>query len=168
MALIVAAARNHVIGCNNQLPWHLPQDLQHFKSITMGKPIIMGRKTFESIGRPLPGRTNIVITRQAAWAAPGVQVAHSLASALTLVQGLQPADEQQNDEVMVIGGAEIYGHALPLATKVYLTRIAADIEGDAFFPELSAAEWQMISAVAGAAVGDLAYEFQVWERPNNK
>lgn len=163
LALIVAAARNHAIGRDNQLPWHLPQDLKYFKSVTLGKPIIMGRKTFESIGRPLPGRTNVVVTRQLDWLAEGVQVAHTLKAAIALADGL-PCDELTGGELMVIGGAEIYRHALPLADRIYLTRVNVDVDGDAFFPELNEAQWHKISAVSGEATAPFDYEFQVWER----
>ncbi len=124
---------NGVIGRNNELPWHLPADLQHFKRTTMGKPILMGRKTWESIGRPLPGRTNIVITRDTAYRAEGCVVVNSIDAAL------EAAGEQ--DEVMVIGGAEFYRQVLPRTDTIYLTRVHATISGDTRFPELSADEW---------------------------
>jgi len=119
IVLVAAMANDRVIGIDNTLPWHLPEDLKHFKAVTLGKPVIMGRKTFDSIGRPLPGRLNIVITRQADWQHEGVSVAHSLPAALALA-----ADAQ---EVCIIGGANLYAQALPLADAMALTHIALDI-----------------------------------------
>ena len=132
-------AANRVIGKDNQLPWHLPADLKHFKETTMGKPILMGRKTWESIGRPLPGRTNIVVTRDENYDAPGCVVVHSIEAAM------QAASPQE--EVMVIGGAEFYRQVLPRADCIYLTRINEDFEGDTLFPELDSSEWQEIERV---------------------
>ena len=126
LALIAAVARDRVIGLNNTLPWHLPEDLQHFKRTTLGAPIVMGRKTWDSIGRPLPGRHNIVVTRQANWQAAGASRADSVAAALALA-GEVP-------RVFVIGGAELYAQALPLADALYLTEIDAAFAGDAYFP----------------------------------
>lgn len=140
LSIIVAMANNHAIGKDNQLLWHLPEDLQYFKRVTMGKPIVMGRKTFESIGRPLPGRLNIVITRQADWQHDGVKVVHSLDDALRLAEAQSMIDGI--DEVMVIGGAEIYKTALPKADKLYVTRVDTNIDGDAFFPEIDSHIWQ--------------------------
>ncbi|HYQ71818.1 MAG TPA: dihydrofolate reductase [Gammaproteobacteria bacterium] len=137
ISIIVAMAANGVIGRDNGLPWHLPADLQHFKRITMGKPILMGRRTWESIGRPLPGRTSIVVTRDTGYAAPGCIVVHSVEA------GLQAA-EACADEVMVIGGAECYRQVLPLTDTLYLTRIHADFEGDTFFPVLDESEWREV------------------------
>lgn len=128
IALIAAMGRNRVIGKDNQMPWHMPADLKHFKSVTMGKPVIMGRKTFESIGRPLPGRTNIVITRDASYQADGISVVSSPEQALELAKPL-------TDEVMIIGGGQIYKHFMPMATDLHLTFIDAAPEGDAYFPE---------------------------------
>jgi dihydrofolate reductase len=122
-------ARNNVIGRDNGLPWRLPEDLEHFKTVTMGKPVLMGRKTHESIGRPLPGRTNLVLTRDSGWRAEGVVVVHSIAEAL------------QGDEVAGIGGAEIFRLLIPLAARIYLTRIEADIPGDTVFPPLDYSQW---------------------------
>jgi len=140
LSIIVAMANNNAIGKDNQLLWHLPEDLQYFKRTTMGKPIVMGRKTFESIGRPLPGRLNIVITRQQDWQHDGVKVVHSIDDALRLAEAQSMIDGV--DEVMVIGGAEIYKTALPQADKLYITRVDAEIEGDAFFPEIDSSVWQ--------------------------
>jgi dihydrofolate reductase len=136
ISIIVAMADNRVIGHDNRLPWHLPADLKHFKATTMGKPIIMGRKTWESIGRPLPGRTNIVVTRDPRYTADGCVVVHSVDAALQACS----ADE----EVMVIGGAEFYRQVLPRASTLYLTLVHDAFEGDAFFPELDSHEWREV------------------------
>lgn len=163
LALIVAAATNNVIGLNNQLPWHLPQDLKYFKAKTLGKPIVMGRKTYESIGRPLPGRTNIVITRQQGWRAdPDVLIAHNIDQALELARDLVGAESDA--EVMVIGGAEIYRNCLPQADRVYLTRIEKDVEGDAYFPSLPEGEWQQTSSSAGVDDAPVRHQFLVFDR----
>lgn len=163
LAIIVAAAKNGIIGRDNQLPWHLPQDLKYFKSVTLGKPVIMGRKTYESIGRPLPGRTNIVITRQQDWQ-PGTDVVvvssleQAIAAAGKVTAGLPDA------EAMVIGGAEIYRLALGRAERVYLTQIEADVDGDASFPGLPATLWELTAAVAGDPAAELPHTFCVYER----
>ena len=136
LGLIYARARNGVIGKNNTLPWHLPEDLAHFKATTLGQPVIMGRKTWDSLPpkfRPLPERLNIVVTRQHDWRAEGAQVAHSVQQALALCP--------QTSHPWVIGGAELYAQALPLATRVVVTEIDADFDGDAFAPTLGS-EWQ--------------------------
>lgn len=134
IALIAAVARNGAIGRDNELPWRLSGDLQFFKRTTLGKPVVMGRKTFESIGRPLPGRSNIVISRNPDWCANGVESAPTLEAALQKAQ--QCAAEVAATEVMVIGGAQIYRQALPLAERLYVTEVDAEVDGDAFFPEL--------------------------------
>ncbi len=134
IALIAAVARNGAIGRDNELPWRLSGDLQFFKRTTLGKPVVMGRKTFESIGRPLPGRDNIVISRDPDWRADGVRSAPSLELALQMAR--QSAAETGAGEVMVIGGAQIYRQAMPLAARLYITAVDAEVEGDAFFPEL--------------------------------
>ena len=135
LSIVVAMADNRVIGRDNALPWRLPADLQHFRRTTMGKPILMGRRTWESIGRPLPGRTSIVITRDPGYRAPGAIVAHSVAAALQ-------AAAAHGDEAMVIGGAELYRQVLERTDTIYLTRIHAGFAGDTFFPELAPAEWR--------------------------
>lgn len=163
LSLIVAAANNNVIGRNNELPWHLPQDLKYFKSVTLGKPVIMGRKTFESIGKPLPGRTNIVITRQSDWQHAGVLVASSVEDALGLAENFRNELGQPAEEIMVIGGAEIYRSALPIASRVYLTRIDANIDGDAHFPAL-ADEWRLVSEMPGEASATLRHSFLTFEK----
>lgn len=139
LAMIVAMARNRAIGRENTLPWRISGDLQFFKRTTLGKPVVMGRKTFQSIGRPLPGRENIIITRNPDWRAPGVVVATSLEQALLLAQ--QAAVRDGAEEIMVIGGAEIYRQAMPLARRLYITEVDAEVEGDAFFPVLDD-HWQ--------------------------
>jgi dihydrofolate reductase len=165
LAIIVAAAKNGVIGCNNQLPWHLPQDLKYFKAVTLGKPVIMGRKTYESIGKPLPGRTNIVITRNRNWvAAEGVVVTNSFEQALLEAQKVKSSAPGFSDEVMVIGGAEIYRSALQFADRVYLTRVDVEPQGDAFFGALDEAEWGLKSKVAGDATASVPHDFYVYVR----
>lgn len=161
IALIAAVAANGVIGQDNHLPWHLPEDLRHFKQITLGKPLIMGRKTYESIGRPLPGRTNIVLTRQAGWAPEGVIVAEHLDQALTLARQAM----REGHEIMVIGGEQIYRQALPLADRLYLTLVERDVPGDARFPDVDPAQWREVSRQVGHSdKEDLAFAFVVWER----
>jgi dihydrofolate reductase len=143
ISLMVARAANGVIGRDNALPWHLPADLQRFKSLTMGKPILMGRRTFESIGRALPGRVNLVLTRDPAWSAPGVIAVHGLEEAFEHV-GTAP-------ELVVIGGAELFQLVMPLTRQIYLTDIHAEIPGDTVFPALTPEEWHEIEKIAHAA-----------------
>jgi dihydrofolate reductase len=143
VSIIVAVAENGVIGKGNTLPWHLPEDLRHFKQVTMGKPIIMGRRTFESIGKPLPGRTNIVITRDPTFHAAGTAVVFSLEEALALARNT--ALRGGVDEVVVIGGAEIYATALPRADRLYLTEVHAAVEGDALLPPIDWTQWREVS-----------------------
>ncbi len=138
VSMIVAHANNRVIGKDNDMPWHLPADLSYFKRVTLGKPVIMGRKTFESIGRPLPGRKNIIISRDAAYHAEGVENVTSVDQALSLVEGVE--------EVMIIGGGAIYDYCMPFTTKLYITHINAEIEGDTYFPQYDAAnDWLKLS-----------------------
>lgn len=141
VSLIVAVADNGCIGINNALPWYLPEDLKYFKRMTMGKPIIMGRKTFESIGKPLPGRTNIVITNNAQYSHEGIKVARSLDEALKIAEAIAVIDGK--DEVMVIGGAGIYALCLPRADRLYYTKVHAAVNGDAFFPAVNWSEWKL-------------------------
>lgn len=157
VAMIVAMAQNRVIGRNNELPWHLPNDLKYFKACTMGKPIIMGRKTFESIGRPLPGRSNIVVTRDTQWSAPGVEVVHDLDTALAL--GNRLAQTAGLEELMVIGGEQIYRACLPRAGVLYVTEVHAEVAGDAYFPEWSVAQWQERHRESFKAGGDNPYDY---------
>lgn len=147
-SIIVAMARNRVIGLDNDMPWHIPQDLKRFKSLTMGKPVIMGRKTFESIfrrlGRPLPGRMNIVVSRNTTAQVPGYMLCGTLASALEVARA--EARAKGLDEVFVIGGAQIYVLALPEADRIYLTEIDAVPGGDAFFPEIDLRIWHIATS----------------------
>jgi dihydrofolate reductase len=155
LSLIVARASNGVIGKDNQLPWHLPADLKHFKAITMGKPIVMGRKTFESIGRPLPGRQNIVVTRNPDFTASGITVVHSVEAAITAAN--------ETEEIMIIGGTELYKLSLPLADRIYLTDIQQDFDGDAHFPSLDS-QWREVSREDHVSDDGLSYSFCVFER----
>lgn len=139
VALIVARSRNGVIGRDNQLPWRLPEDLRYFKRVTMGKPVIMGRNTWESLGKPLPGRDNIVITRNENFYAHGATVVNDLETALLLADSL--ANASGADEIMIIGGAQVYTEALPQVTRAYITEVDAEIDGDAFFPDMNPVEW---------------------------
>jgi dihydrofolate reductase len=134
ISLIVAMAQNGVIGRGNGLPWRLPEDLRRFREFTLGKPVLMGRKTFESIGRPLPGRANLVLTRDRAWFANGVISVHSVDEALLQTRTC--------DEVVAIGGAEIYRLLLPYARRIYLTHVHADVPGDTYFPAFDATQWE--------------------------
>ena len=158
LSMIVATANNRIIGKDNDMPWHLPADLQYFKKITLGKPIIMGRKTFESIGRPLPGRRNIVISRDVNYSADGVDTVISVDAALALVEGV--------DEAMVIGGGAIYQHCIAAANRLYITHIKADIDGDTQFPEYDLNIWKQVSTQVRPADDDNKYEldFCVYEK----
>ena len=165
ITLVVAQARNRVIGRANALPWHLSEDLRHFKALTLGRPVVMGRRTWESIGRPLPGRTNIVVTTNVEIPLPaGVLRAASLEAALILAQRVVTRDGV--DECMVIGGGEIFRQALPLATRVELTDIELEVEGDAYFPDLPGTEWEERACTegTGAAEPHLRYRFRTLER----
>lgn len=167
-SLIVALAENRVIGIDNKLPWYLPNDLKYFKQVTMGKTIVMGRKTYESIGKPLPGRTNIIITRQVGYQAPNandsVKVVASLEAARELAESIALINGQ--DETMIIGGAEIYSQALTLVDRMYLTEVHAEVEGDAFFPTFDRSAWQEVAREDFAAEGPnpYNYSFVVYER----
>lgn len=162
VSLIVAATENNVIGRDNQMPWHLPNELQYFKATTMGKPIIMGRKTWDSLGRPLPGRLNIVVTRQTDLVLEGAEVVNDLTQALARAQAW--AIENDAEELMIIGGEQLYRLALPLADRVYLTRIALTLEGDAFFPVLDHS-WQLVQQTPQPALAQSpAYCYEVWEK----
>lgn len=139
VAIIVAAARNRVIGHNNAMPWYLPEELQHFKRTTQGKPLVMGRATFESIGRPLPGRLNIVVSRNPDFFHAGIRVVKDLESALQLADNQAVIDGAE--EIMVMGGGQIYQQAFPLASRLYLTEVDAEPTGDTWFPEVRPEEW---------------------------
>ncbi len=152
ISLIAAVAENGVIGREGGLPWRIPEDLKFFRATTLGKPVIMGRKTYVSIGKPLPGRLNIVLTRDRTWHAPGVSVAHDMDRALRIAQ------ESGADEAMIIGGADIYEMALPLADRIYLTRIQREFEGDALFPALDPQDWKEVVRVEKSA-GDVPFDY---------
>jgi len=137
LSMIVAMAKNRVIGAEGKIPWHLPNELQLFKSVTMGHHIIMGRKTYESIGRLLPGRTTVIVTRQRDYAIPGAKIAHTLEEAVALCIG--------DSEIFVIGGGELYRAAMPMADRLYLTVVDAEPDGDTQMPEFNAAEWRLQS-----------------------
>lgn len=155
LSLIAAMARNRVIGRDNTLPWRLPEDLRYFKATTLGKPVIMGRKTWESLGRPLPGRLNIVVTRNASYRAEGATVVTGLPQAI--------AAAGEVEEAFVIGGAELYRQALPLAQRIYLTEIATDVDGDASFPEFADSDWAEISRDPQRAESGLEFAFVVYQ-----
>jgi dihydrofolate reductase len=142
-SLIVAMADNHTIGLEGGMPWHISADLKHFKRVTMGAPVVMGRKTYESIGRALPGRANIVITRNKEYTLPDADVVGDIAAALRKARAI--AEIGGGDEVFVIGGAEIYALAMHEADRIYLTRIHAEFPGDAFFPELDEGGWHEVA-----------------------
>lgn len=165
LSIIVALADNNVIGINNQLPWHLPADLKHFKAVTTGKPIIMGRKTWQSLGRPLPSRLNLVVSRQADFSAEGAEVFPSLAEAIQRANDW--AEAQQVAELMLIGGAQLYKMALEakLVDKLYLTRIHLTPDGDAYFPTLDTKQWHNIEQQDFAAEQDKpAYTLETWAK----
>jgi len=159
ISLIWAMDQNRLIGQNNRLPWRLPEDLKYFKAVTMGAPVIMGRKTFESINcRPLPGRNNIIMTRDQAYQAEGVTIMHEIADVMAHVQG--------DKEAFVIGGAEIYTSFLPFADRLYITQIEDSFEGDAYFPEVNMDEWVLSSKEKGPKdeKNPYHYYFEVYDR----
>ena len=163
LSLIAALGENRVIGVDNSMPWHLPGDFKYFKATTLGKPIIMGRKTWDSLGRPLPGRLNIVVSRQAGLQLDGAEVYPSLESAVVRAQ--EWANQQGIDEVMLIGGAQLYAQGMAQADRLYLTRVALSPEGDAWFPEFDLTQWKLVSNIENPAVDDKpAYNFEVWEK----
>ncbi|MEH6502308.1 MAG: dihydrofolate reductase [Cycloclasticus sp.] len=153
--MIVAMADNRAIGKDNELLWHLPDDFKHFKAITMAKPILMGRKTYQSIGRPLPGRKNIVVTRDLTFTADGVLVVNSIDAALDAVK--------EDAEVMVIGGASFYQQMLPLADRLYVTHVHHHFDADTFFPEIDADQWRVVEQTEHAADERHAYSFSFVE-----
>jgi dihydrofolate reductase len=158
VSIIVAVSANNVIGFGGDLPWHISEDLKRFKKITMGKPMIMGRATWDAIGRPLPGRRSIVLTRQQDLVPGGFEVAHTPQQALEIAGDV--------DEVMVIGGGEVYAQLLPLTDRIYLTRVHVEVHGDTFFPVLDEAEWRF-AATEEFSAGEgrpLAFTFQILER----
>ena len=154
--LVAAVAANGIIGKDGKLPWHLPEDLQHFKRVTMGHPVIMGRKTWQSLKGPLPGRENIVITRQAGYAAPGAAVASSLEAALALCAGEKVA--------CVIGGEQVFKDALPIATDLVMTEIKQDFPGDTQFPDYDRSRWQEKQREAHTAANGTRFDFVLYEK----
>ena len=156
LSIIVAKAINNVIGINNTLPWHLPEDLKRFRSLTMGHHIIMGRKTYESLGRLLPGRTTIIVTRNTSYQATGALVAHSLQAAILLA-----ADDA---EPFLIGGAQLYKEGLAFATKLYITEVQTKVAGDAFFETVDLKIWQLASNQGYTSINGLAYSDQIYLR----
>ena len=158
LSIIVAFDKNQLIGSNNNLPWHLPADLKHFKSITMGHHMIMGRKTFESIGKPLPGRVSVVVTRNKDYVMEGCHVVYSIEDAIKFCEN--------EEEVFIIGGAEIFEYTMPLAAKLYVTQIHHEFEGDTWFPEIWGNEWELISKQLHPAddKNEYAYSFLSYRR----
>jgi dihydrofolate reductase len=156
VSVIAAVADNNAIGLDNGLPWHLPEDLKHFRSLTMGHHIIMGRKTYESLGRLLPGRTTVIVTRQTDYCVPGALVAGSLDEAVSLCGN--------DDEVFVIGGAELYKLALPAADRLYLTEVNGEFAADTFFPKYDKAAWREVARERLVSESGLAFSFVVYER----
>jgi dihydrofolate reductase len=164
LTLIVARARNGVIGRDNALPWHLPEDLRHFRLTTTGHPILMGRRTFESIGRPLPGRRTIVVTRDPGWSHPGCERAGSLSEAIELAgqPGVNP--EIATDEAFVIGGAQLYAEAVKIADRVLVTEVELEPEGDVYFDRPGPPEWTLRSSAPHRSASGLGYRITEWVR----
>ncbi len=163
LSLVVAASTNNAIGLHNKLLWHLPNDMKFFKNITWAMPVVMGRKTFEALaGKPLPGRLNMVITRQADFKAAGISVVRSLEEASAI------AAKADYKELYIIGGGEIYKQAIAIADRIYITRVDAVLDGDAFFPEIDPRQWQLSSeqSFSADAKHTYSYHFQLWERHN--
>lgn len=156
LSSIVAIANNRVIGVDNTLPWHLPEDLKRFRALTMGHHIIMGRKTYDSLGRLLPGRTTVIVTRNPNYKVEGALVANSLEAAIALCKG--------DDEAFLIGGAELYQDGLKLSNRLYITEIDLSVNGDAYFPEYSLNEWQEISREAHVSEQGLSFSYVTYER----
>ena len=162
LTMVVAASTNNVIGRAGKLPWRLPEDLRRFRELTMGRPVVMGRRTFESIGRPLPGRRNIVVSRKTGLKIDGCEVVNSPEAALSVARAVEPG------EVMIIGGEQLYNKLLPHTTRIHMTRVHATIEGDAFFPALRPDEWTAVWSEPHPATHDhpLAFTFEIFERRN--
>lgn len=152
ISIVVAMDKNRLIGRNNELPWHLPADLAYFKKVTMGKPIVMGRKTHESIGRPLPGRDNIIITRNSEFNVEGCIIVHTVDDILKLANGT-------TSELCVIGGSEIFKEVLPYTDRLYITEIDYSFDGDTYFPEIDHTEWELISREQGSSDEKNPYTF---------
>lgn len=157
IAIIAAISTNMVIGRDNKIPWHISEDLIRFKALTIGHPIIMGRKTFESIGKPLPKRANIVITRDKDYSAPGINVAHSIDEAIETARAIEGSEE-----IFIIGGGQIYNQSMNLADRLYLTVVDEEIEGDVFFPDYS--EFKKIVSKKDSQSGDLKYSYLTLEK----
>jgi len=160
ISLVVAAATNNAIGKDNKLLWHLPNDMKYFKNVTWGMPVVMGRKTFETLGKALPGRKNIVLTKQEGWKAEGVVTVKNFDDALFLVR------EMDVKEIMVIGGGEIYRSVFEKANRIHMTRVDAEFEADTFFPVIDPKMWRLVSQKKHEAdeKHKYGYSFQVWER----
>lgn len=158
ISIIVAIAANGMIGCHNRLLWHIREDLQFFKRTTAGHPVVMGRRTFDSLGRPLPGRRNVVVTRQSDWRFDGVETVHSLEQALALFD--------PREEVFIIGGAQIYAQALPLADRLYITRVEKEYEGDTVFPAFETKDWRLVFTERHdrGEMFEHPFRFEMWER----
>jgi dihydrofolate reductase len=164
LSAIAAVSLNNVIGKHNALPWHMPADMRFFKTTTMGHAVIMGRKTYQSFKKALRGRTNFVITRQKDFTLPDAFVVHSLSEAI------KKAAETEKEEIFILGGAEVYRESLPLLDRIYLTRIYAEVEGDAFFPPLDPGEWKLVTEDVHQPdeKNRYAYSFQLWERQGDR
>lgn len=162
VSLIVAISENNVIGRDGDLPWHLSDDLRRFKRLTMGHHIVMGRKTFDSIGRLLPGRTTVIVTRNPSFQVEGAKIAESVEDAIRL--------SQPDDEVFIIGGAEVYRHALQFAERLYITRVEATVEGDVCFPEHDPSQWRLVQHESFAAdeKNDYPHSFEIHERIDSR
>ena len=160
IAIIVAIAKHNAIGVGGDLPWHLPADLRRFKQLTMGHSMIMGRKTYESIGKLLPGRTTVIVTKQTDFSVPGATVVHSLEAAFQAVAG--------DDNPFIVGGGEIYRQALPHVDKIYLTQVDAELDADTFFPEIEWTEWELIETEKKVpdAKNSFPYVFEVYQKRN--
>ncbi len=158
ISIIAAMAKNRVIGVRNTLPWYLPEDLKHFKALTLGHHLLMGRKTFESIGKPLPGRTTIIITRNSMYRAAGCRVVNSIDAALSTAQ--------MDNELFFVGGADLYQQVIEIADRLYLTEIQADFVGDAWFPLVDATQWRETERTTrhAEADGGLVYDFAVYDK----
>lgn len=158
ISLLVAVDLNRVIGVDNKMPWHIPEELKYFKEVTMGKAIVMGRKTYESIGRPLPGRLNIIITRNEGYSVEGAEVLHDLNAAIE-------RGKEYSEEVVIIGGAEIFNLSMPMADRLYITVIRNSYEGDTFFPEYNDGSWKLTSESEDHHTADgIPYSYLIYDR----
>lgn len=157
---IVAASENNVIGSKNELPWNLPNDFKYFKNKTWGMPVVMGRNTYESLKKSLPGRINIVVTGKKDWRPEGVFISHSIEDAIA------KAEESDAKEIFIIGGGEIFKQTFDMVSRIYLTRVHATVEGDTFYPTIKPSEWQMVDSQSFSAdeKNNYAYTFEVWEK----